>query len=73
LGAFCLTTQKDVILCGWENGFQLWNVLTETEISEYSRGSPVNPKDCHRDLTMVDVIPLDGALFVEGSLETTRE
>jgi L-arabinonolactonase len=44
LGAFCLTTQKDVILCGWENGFQLWNVETETEISEYSRGPPVNPK-----------------------------
>ena len=43
LGAFCLTTQNDVILCGWENGFQLWNIETESELSEYSRGPPVNP------------------------------
>jgi len=44
LGAFCLTTQRDTFLCGWEDGFQLWNVDTGEAVSEYSDGLPVNPE-----------------------------
>jgi L-arabinonolactonase len=44
LGAFCLTTRPNIVLCGWEDGFQLWNIETEAALSEYSEGPPVNPK-----------------------------
>ena len=44
LGAFALTNQDGVYLCGWEDGFQLWNVNASEAVSEYSKGPPVNRK-----------------------------
>lgn len=43
LGAFALRKSQKGYLCAWEDGFQLYDVETNTALSEMSQGEDVNP------------------------------
>jgi L-arabinonolactonase len=44
VGAFCFTSVPNLLLLGWEDGFQLYDWVKQEAIGEYSSGEPVNPK-----------------------------
>lgn len=44
VGAFCFTTLPNVLLLGWEDGFQFYDWKKQEAIGEYSAGEVVNPR-----------------------------